>query len=107
MDYKIPKWVFHAIIENYMKNGFRGDGTDLISVMGYQGEDGMVHVDFCDNGKEDRLENKESQEEIDNAYQQMKILCNEDCRIEISSNDSEPGINISLIFKGILTVVES
>lgn len=107
LDYKIPKQIFHTIIENYMKYGFRGDGTDFISVMGYQSEDGMIHVDFCDNGKEDRLRNEESAAEIEGVYQRMKILCNDACKLEIYSNGTEPGINISLIFKGVLTILES
>ena len=107
LDYKIPKQIFHTIIENYMKHGFRGDGTDFISVMGYQSEDGMIHVDFCDNGKEDRLRNEESSAELDSVYRRMKILCNETCRLEINSNGTEPGINMSLIFKGVLTILES
>jgi len=107
LDYKIPKQIFHTIIENYMKHGFRGDGTDFISVMGYQSEDGMIHVDFCDNGKEDRLRNEESSAELDSVYRRMKILCNETCKLEINSNGTEPGINMSLIFKGVLTILES
>lgn len=121
LDYKIPKLVFYTMIEYYMKYSFRGDGTDFISVQGYQGEDGMIHVDFSDNGKggqaeciqkldkaiKEEDESEESLAEIMNAYRRMKILCAEECRMELHSNAPEPGVKMSLIFKCVLTIIES
>ena len=120
LDYKIPKMVFLAMIEYYMKYGFRGDGTDFISVRGYQDEDGMIHVDFYDNGKggqaeciqkmakaiKEEDESEESLAEIINAYKRMKILCGEACRMEWNSNAPEPGVNMSFIFKGVSTFID-
>lgn len=112
LDCVIPKLIFQPILENYFVHGFRGDGTDCISIRGYlDEEEDRIHVCFRDNGKgitEEKAavlraslaegEDDSSHIGLRNVNGRLKIVFGEDGYVDVRSNAPENGVCISLIF---------
>ena len=108
----IPRQTFQPVLENYFVHGYRGDGLDCIRIWGYLDEaDDMIHVVFRNNGhglskeKVESIKKMLDMENTDsdhiglrNVKNRLKIAFGKESSVELSADESEPGVCVTLIF---------